>query len=763
MKAKTNRLDYTSVVKYLIIFFFFIIFNKVEKQVLPYSVAILATALCEGCSLIITPVLYILSFLVLGETGLILSVVISALILSLVAFIYERCHIRLRFELTAYTLISLVAFIFLGNTTQQIPIEKRILTTIICVGICFASIISGRAISKKGLKFKLSFEEWTSLALIVAITGLGICNLISPAVWKSISVLIILITCYIYRTGIATIVSAVLGLSVSCYNGDITYVAVCLLLAVLAECLLPVSRQVSAVGVLAGDFLIETLFGVYGGYSFYEFLPVLIGSVIFIIIPTKFLATLKEKLYSFREKQLVRQSINRNRIMLSGRLYDLSGVFSEMAGAFSLFNQNGPSEEKSKKSMIKTLSSSVCENCEHYKRCKQYQVSINTGFTKLIDIGFAKGKLSLIDIPKEISDVCFHPNNVLFCLNKLLNDYRAIMLDRMNVKNGRDLLAMEASGIAEILGGLALDTGTLIKYHTRLERTLTNRLHKKGYLIEELLIFGEEEKISVSMIVVMKEFSLSGLTNIISKTLGADMIVRDRAEISEGKCYLSFIKSPAFDAVFGLAKAVKDGSAESGDTHAVTRLNENKFLIALSDGMGSGKQACEISSASLSLIESFYKAGLKSELILHTVNKLLAVNTEDSFTALDVGIINFTDCTADFIKYGSPYGFIVGKNGIRIIEGNSLPLGIIDELKPSVCQTQLENGDMVVLLSDGISDSFSSSSEMIDFLREIPAKNPQTLADSLLEKAVTLNGGRKNDDMTVLAVRVYKRKTNLIT
>jgi stage II sporulation protein E len=194
----------------------------------------------------------------------------------------------------------------------------------------------------------------------------------------------------------------------------------------------------------------------------------------------------------------------------------------------------------------------------------------------------------------------------------------------------------------------------------------------------------------------------------------------------------------------------------SGDTHSVMRISGDRFLVALSDGMGSGKNAESISSTSLSLIECFYKAGLNSDLILSTVNTLLAINTEDSFTALDVSVIDLKTCTADFIKYGSPYGFIINDNGIKIVEGSSLPIGIIEQLKPSVCTSPLNDGDVILLLSDGVSDAFGCSSDIIDFLRTLPAKNPQTLANQVLEHAISLNDGQKKDDMTALAVRVFK-------
>ena len=240
--------------------------------------------------------------------------------------------------------------------------------------------------------------------------------------------------------------------------------------------------------------------------------------------------------------------------------------------------------------------------------------------------------------------------------------------------------------------------------------------------------------------------------------MGQDMILCDKNNLSVDKCYLVFRKQPPFDAVFGVAKTTKEGSNKSGDTHSVMKLSGDKFMVALSDGMGSGDNAEKISSVAISLIESFYKAGLSGNLILSTVNKLLAINSEDTFTALDISVIDLKTCQADFIKYGSPYGFIIGENGIRIIEGNTLPLGILDELKPSVCQADLSGDNMVLLVTDGVSDAFGSSGEIIDFIRSVPALNPQTLADSIVAKAIELNDGKPKDDMTALAVRLFKKQ-----
>lgn len=63
---------------------------------------------------------------------------------------------------------------------------------------------------------------------------------------------------------------------------------------------------------------------------------------------------------------------------------------------------------------------------------------------------------------------------------------------------------------------------------------------------------------------------------------------------------------------------------------------------------------------------------------------------------------------------------------------------------------------MLLFLSDGITSAFGSSSDLYEALKKIPASNPQQLADTLLQQAVTLYGGTAKDDMTVLAVRLFK-------
>ncbi|MBQ0099780.1 MAG: hypothetical protein KBS91_04475, partial [Firmicutes bacterium] len=405
------------------------------------------------------------------------------------------------------------------------------------------------------------------------------------------------------------------------YYSDITFVAIYLLLALGAESFISISRYLSCAVIIIVDYSIFYFFKAYSIYELYDFFAVLLPSLLFALIPTKQLTKLKDKLYLFREKQLTRLSINRNRTMLSNKLYDISLVFTEIASTFNESKEKSLDDNKAKFMIKKEILNSVCSTCSLKNDCKDIIKNKDLVFDKLIDIGIAKGKLTLIDFPKNICESCPLANNILFALNKLLFDYRKHLLDEINLNVSRDLLKQETLGISEVLKGLAVDSGKQLKYQSKLERDIANELFKNGIVISELLIYGEGRNTQVDLIITMKEFPLTLIENVISKSVGFFMSLSERNDIDEEKCYLAFRVACEYDAVFGLSIATKDGSIKSGDTHSVLRLKEDKFLIALSDGMGSGKLAEEVSSTSLSLIETFYKAGLQEELILTTINK----------------------------------------------------------------------------------------------------------------------------------------------
>ena len=315
-------------------------------------------------------------------------------------------------------------------------------------------------------------------------------------------------------------------------------------------------------------------------------------------------------------------------------------------------------------------------------------------------------------------------------MNSLIGKYKEKVKESEDVLTGKELIKMQSEGVAGVLKGMAFDFSKTLSYSPEQEYTIGDLLHKKGIPFSEIMVLGEGDFSEINLVLDNDIISTTELLKTIDLATARTNSIVSKTAISAKTSAITIKKSPVIDAAFGLSISTKFGSTSSGDTHSLEKIDEGKFLIALSDGMGSGVKAQNTSATAISLIESFYKAGLDSNLILSMVNKVLALNTDDNFSAMDIVSINLFNLTADFIKIGAPYSFILTDNSIKIIEGTSLPLGILDDLSPTGCSAELIEGSTVIMFTDGISDAFGSSTDLIDFLRTLDNKNPQEITDS---------------------------------
>ena len=103
MKVKTKRFDYITFIKYSLALLSFLIFNNLEKQVLPYSSALLVALLILDFSIILTPLLYLISFLIINQIGFLTCGAIFIGVIIPIVCIYKRFNITSFFEYIAYT------------------------------------------------------------------------------------------------------------------------------------------------------------------------------------------------------------------------------------------------------------------------------------------------------------------------------------------------------------------------------------------------------------------------------------------------------------------------------------------------------------------------------------------------------------------------------------------------------------------------------------------------------------------------------------
>ncbi|MGN1096870.1 MAG: SpoIIE family protein phosphatase, partial [Christensenellales bacterium] len=184
----------------------------------------------------------------------------------------------------------------------------------------------------------------------------------------------------------------------------------------------------------------------------------------------------------------------------------------------------------------------------------------------------------------------------------------------------------------------------------------------------------------------------------------------------------------------------------------LVKLDCGKIMVALSDGMGQGFSAHEASSDTITLVENFYKAGLKSELILPLVNRLLTLKDADDYSTLDIGVIDLNSGFLDVIKLGSSPTFIMSNGNLVKIDSNALPIGILDRINPTTQTVKLSPYELVVMITDGIADALGEE-KLAEILCNEKSFNPQALCDRIMDAAQSQG---LNDDATAIAFRIAR-------
>ncbi|MBP8820118.1 MAG: SpoIIE family protein phosphatase, partial [Syntrophomonadaceae bacterium] len=109
------------------------------------------------------------------------------------------------------------------------------------------------------------------------------------------------------------------------------------------------------------------------------------------------------------------------------------------------------------------------------------------------------------------------------------------------------------------------------------------------------------------------------------------------------------------------------------------------------------------------------------------------------------------------IKVGSAPSFIKRGQKVGVVTSNSVPIGILDNLDVISEKRALYPRDILVMISDGVlevSRDVGGDFWIQEFLAHVDEKDPQILAEMIINKALSLCHGQPNDDMTVICMHI---------
>ena len=728
----------------------------------PLSLGLCFSMLICGTNLIVTPVLYIVCSVINLDWVCILLSIFESGFITLITFIYRRTKRKIRIEAAAYILIALAPFIAFSRWqgidslyfTANPYILKSIAALTVVVFTLFA-FISVRTLIFRLYRCKIKSDELLCLAVLFSVSFTGVYNLSGHYAYVCIAAGICAAAVRLLKSPSAIIVAVVTAVPCILINLELTPVTAFILICIFSLIFAPLGRLAPSLSCIAGT---AAYFYFCGCYS-----SGVVGAVLYTLLLC-FLCLLSAlpsngAVQKMRDMLAVKKVLPRTeedqlKEFVSEKLYKMSEVFREIEAAFVSLDE-GPDDTAMKKRMLTEIKQSMCSGCKNAKNCQNTKVY--KGFAALIEMGCIKGKVTFVDLTSDITLNCINPASLTETLNKLLYEYRKTNLEAENAKSGRKLLAGQARGIAEVLKNRAVEFCREQPDYSAVEKKAINELAANGISCPEIRMRGDKNReIYLTLVDCNNSYAVQSC---LEKSTGLKLMLKDKIQYDNQKAAFIFTQPPRYDAAFGVAFAVKEGERVSGDTHSVIKINEHSFLMALSDGMGSGEYARKVSATAISLIEAFYRSEMPSEIVLDTINKLLCFNRDERFTCIDAAEIDLNTLKASFIKIGSPVGIIVRKGEIKVLESHSLPLGILDNLHPSTSIEQLKKDDIVVFMSDGVTSSFGGVTELYDFISTLKPLNPQSLAEKILAAAKNKVTGTP-DDMTVLCVRLFERNLN---
>ncbi len=721
----------------------------------PLSLGLCFGMLLCGTNVIAVPVIFVLSSTICLD--LITSAIFAfmGLFLGLIVFFYRRSGKKIKYEAIIYLIIALAPYVVFGKWTggeffTDNPYVLRSVASVIVLAFSFFAFKSVYALLFRLERCRLREDEFVCIAVAYAVCGAGASTLIGEPAYVCFTAFVTVLSVRLIRSPFAVIVALVTAVPCAVSSASLDPMTANIVICTLALLFSGAGRF--ACGGVTGT---ATALYMYLEKYFECAVPLIVAYalMLFIAVFSPCLPS-DSKLKEIKRRLLVTEvlpqtAVARAKMNTGERLYRISEVFREIECAFIALDEN-PDDSAAKARMLEDLREKCCKNCERAKRCELSNVY--AGFKRLIDSGCVKGKVNIIDLPSEMTANCSHPADVLTRLNGLLAEYRRYAVESENARAGRVMLAEQARGVAEVMKDCAVELSRVSSFDGA-AATAKVALAANGICCPE--VYADGENAGELCAVVIGKPNVKAMRAIISDALGRKYVLKDKIVYDGKKCCLVFSAPPKYDAAFGVAYAIKSGESVSGDTHSVVRVNERSFLMALSDGMGSGEYARKVSEAAISLIEAFYRAEMPADTILKTINKLLSFNRDERFTCIDIAAIDLGTGRADFVKIGSPVGIIVREGEIKVLESTSLPLGILDNLHPTTCTEILRAGDIVVFMSDGITSAFGSATDLYEFLQDLKPLNPQSLADKILAGALDKTEHKVTDDMTVLCTRIF--------
>lgn len=319
----------------------------------------------------------------------------------------------------------------------------------------------------------------------------------------------------------------------------------------------------------------------------------------------------------------------------------------------------------------------------------------------------------------------------------------------------------QLQGVSRAISNIAQNIEKNIEneeHFTNEKRQIVDLLKQKEIEIQEISIQKDDRFLIEVYMEKSNNTDVEYIEEILTEVLKEKIVFCQESSLG---VRLNFLSDDKFVMAIGNAESIKSNSKISGDSTLTVRLKDGKYLIALSDGMGSGDEARQSSNKALKMLENLLLSGFDRKTSLELINSALINQNEEIFATLDIAIVDLYKGNIEFIKSGACPTYIKNNKKVQVIKANSLPAGIINNSNLQSFDRDISSGDIMIMCTDGILDSnveYKNKELWVKYLLEdIETINTKKIADLILNEAIDNNYGVAKDDMSILVCKFCKK------
>ena len=346
-----------------------------------------------------------------------------------------------------------------------------------------------------------------------------------------------------------------------------------------------------------------------------------------------------------------------------------------------------------------------------------------------------------------------------------INHNASLAARRSYERDRSEIFALDYAAIANLLAESQVDEGDEIKADRELGERLCLALSRADFseAISGAAVFGRRRKRVT--IEGNKETLGEKLSEIVALSEGALGIKIDKksARIREVEsCRLYLSEAEAISVSFAIRTSVAEDEAEiCGDSARCFFDNDGHFYACISDGMGSGRRAAAVSEICAEFLEKMLSGSStvscrSPKAALGMLNGFLQSKNfgseKECSATVDLLELDTVRSQAYFCKCGAAPTYVFRDNNLMKLRSGTMPIGIIDEVDCRVVKFGIDRGDLIIMVSDGVSQSREECPWLYDLLcHTVSGDRLENIAERIIKNART-HGSR--DDISVCVVRV---------